>query len=420
MAFLRKSPFSACAIVMSRSMSTSHWAGVPMGPPDPILGLNEAFAKDTDKRKVNLGVGAYRDNNGQPLVLSSVRQAEEAVVAAKMNKEYAGIAGVAGFVNHSMKFAYGDSPQLKDGLVVGMQALSGTGSCRMALDFFARFKGKDAVVWVPDPTWPNHNNMIKDAGMQVKTYRYYDPATRGLAFGPFMDDLKAMPDGQIILFHSCAHNPTGVDPSPKQWSEIADLCAKKNHHAFMDTAYQGFASGNADIDGFSVREMLKKGVSTSCAQSFAKNFGLYGERVGAFSIVCANKDEKDRVESQLKILIRPMYSNPPIHGARIVEKILGTPELYSLWKGECKGMADRIIEMRKLLRKTVEANHKSKWTHITDQIGMFAYTGLTAPQCESMIKDHHIYMTKNGRVSMAGVFPGNVEYIGKAIAAVSQ
>jgi len=193
MAFLRK-PFSpAHAIILSRSMATSHWAGVPMGPPDPILGLNEAFAKDTDKRKVNLGVGAYRDNNGQPLVLSSVRKAEEAVVSAKMNKEYAGIAGVAGFVNHSMKFAYGDSPQLKDGLVVGMQALSGTGSCRMALDFFARFKGKDAVVWVPDPTWPNHNNMIKDAGMQVKTYRYYDPATRGLAFGPFMDDLTAMP-----------------------------------------------------------------------------------------------------------------------------------------------------------------------------------------------------------------------------------
>jgi len=166
--------------------------------------------------------------------------------------------------------------------------------------------------------------------------------------------------------------------------------------------------------------MLKKGVSTSVAQSFAKNFGLYGERVGAFSIVAGSKDEKDRLESQLKILIRPMYSNPPIHGARIIEKILGTPELYTLWKTECSGMANRIADMRKLLRTTVEANHKSKWTHITDQIGMFAYTGLTAPQCEAMIKDHHIYMTKNGRISMAGVTAGNVEYVGKAMAAVSQ
>jgi len=254
-----------------------------------------------------------------------------------------------------------------------MQALSGTGSCRMALDFFARFKGKDAVVWVPDPTWPNHNNMIKDAGMQGQDLTgTTDPATRGLAFGPFMDDLKAMPDGQIILFHSCAHNPTGVDPSPKQWSEIADSLRQKEPSCFHGHCRtKVFASGNADVDGFSVPNMtLQEGRQHVLAPSPLPRTLAFTESVSEkpFRLFAPTRMKKDRVESQPKILIRPMYSNPLTHGARIVEKILvAPPNRYSLWKDECKGMADRIIEMRKLLRKTVEANHKSKWAHITDQ-----------------------------------------------------
>ncbi|CAK4679299.1 unnamed protein product [Aphanomyces euteiches] len=394
-----------------------------MGPADPILGLTEKFNKDTDPRKVSLGVGAYRDDNGKPYVLPSVREAEERLLKANKNKEYSGIGGTKDFVDLSLKFAYGDDSQaLKDGRVVGVQTISGTGGCRLAGEFFSRFLGKGTSIYLPNPTWGNHIPIMKDAGLEVKRYAYFEPASRGLDFSGLLSDLKGAPSKSVFLLHACAHNPTGVDPSPEQWKEISAVMKEKEHVVFFDCAYQGFASGDADRDAAALRQFVEDGHNVVLSQSYAKNFGLYGERVGALSIVCKDAEEAARCESQLKILIRPMYSNPPIHGALLVSTILGDAALKRQWYEECKGMADRIISMRQLLKENIAKvdGSTNEWNHITDQIGMFCYTGLTEPQVERMITKHHIYLTKDGRISMAGVTSKNVEYIAKSIAEVVQ
>ncbi|CAK4076728.1 unnamed protein product [Aphanomyces euteiches] len=394
-----------------------------MGPADPILGLTEKFNKDTDPRKVSLGVGAYRDDNGKPYVLPSVREAEERLLKANKNKEYSGIGGTKDFVDLSLKFAYGDDSQaLKDGRVVGVQTISGTGGCRLAGEFFSRFLGKGTSIYLPNPTWGNHIPIMKDAGLEVKRYAYFEPASRGLDLSGLLSDLKGAPSKSVFLLHACAHNPTGVDPSPEQWKEISAVMKEKEHVVFFDCAYQGFASGDADRDAAALRQFVEDGHNVVLSQSYAKNFGLYGERVGALSIVCKDAEEAARCESQLKILIRPMYSNPPIHGALLVSTILGDAALKKQWYEECKGMADRIISMRQLLKENIAKvdGSTNEWNHITDQIGMFCYTGLTEPQVERMITKHHIYLTKDGRISMAGVTSKNVEYIAKSIAEVVQ
>ncbi|DBA00513.1 TPA: hypothetical protein N0F65_006417 [Lagenidium giganteum] len=408
--------------------SSGHWLqNVPMGPPDPILGLTERFNKDPDPRKVSLGVGAYRDDNGKPYVLPSVLEAEKRIMAAGKNKEYAGIAGMKDFVDLSLKFAYGDDSQaLREKRVTGVQTISGTGGCRLAGEFFARFLGKGTPIYMPNPTWGNHIPIMRDAGLEVRKYAYYEPASRGLDFSGLISDLQGAPDGSVFLLHACAHNPTGVDPTFEQWKEISDVMKAKKHIPFFDCAYQGFASGDANRDAAAVRHFVKEGHKLFLSQSYAKNFGLYGERVGALSVVTANEEEAQRVESQLKILIRPMYSNPPIHGSLIVSTILSDPALKKQWYDECKGMAERIISMRKSLREELEGIEKknnvakSDWRHITDQIGMFCYTGLTEAQVVRMIEKHHIYLTKDGRVSMAGVTSKNVDYLAESIAEVVQ
>lgn len=398
-----------------------------MGPLDPILGLTERFNKDSDPRKVSLGVGAYRDDNGKPYVLPVVKEAEQRILSANKNKEYAGIAGMKDFVDLSLQFAYGEDCQaLNEKRITGVQTISGTGGCRLAGEFFARFLGKGTPIYMPNPTWGNHIPIMRDAGLEVRKYAYYEPASRGLDFSGLLSDLKGAPNGSLFLLHACAHNPTGVDPTLEQWQEIADVMKSKEHIAFFDCAYQGFASGDANRDAAAIRHFVKEGHRIVLCQSYAKNFGLYGERVGALSVVTASEEEAQRVESQLKILIRPMYSNPPIHGSLIVSTILSDPGLKKQWYGECKGMADRIITMRTLLREKIEAIErqnnvaKSDWRHITDQIGMFCYTGLTEAQVARMIDQHHIYLTKDGRVSMAGVTSKNVDYLAECMAEVVQ
>jgi len=371
-----------------------------MGPPDPILGLTDAFNKDEDPRKCNLGVGAYRDDNGKPYVLPSVREAEKALIESNQNHEYAGIAGIKQFVDLSMQFAYGENASvINEGRVVGIQALSGTGACRTAGDFFKRFLPAGTPMYQTNPTWANHIPIFKDAGMEVRQVRYYDAKTCGLDFAGLMEDIKGAPDGAAFLLHACAHNPTGVDPTVEQWREISALMKKKNHVAFMDMAYQGFASGDAERDAAAVRIFVEDGHNLVLAQSYAKNFGLYGHRIGALSFVGKDKEEAARLESQAKILVRPMYSNPPIHGAKIVAHILSDPKLKPQWYAECKGMADRIITMRTALKGALEKIGSTRnWDHITSQIGMFCFTGLNAEQVDKMISTHHIYMTKNGRI----------------------
>lgn len=257
--------------------------------------------------------------------------------------------------------------------------------------------------------------------MDVKQYAYYDKDTIGLDMSGLVRDMEGAPDGSVFLLHACAHNPTGVDPSLEQWKEISSVMKKKKHVPFFDCAYQGFASGDAEKDAAALRLFVDDGHQVCLAQSYAKNFGLYGERVGAFSVLCADPDEAARVESQLKIIIRPMYSNPPVNGARIVQTILEDPVLKPQWYAECKSMADRIIEMRTLLKTNLEkAGSSRNWDHVVNQIGMFCYSGLTEQQVESMRVDKHVYMTKDGRISMAGVTSNNVEYLANAMHSVTK
>ena len=281
-----------------------------MGPPDAIVGLNEAYAKDTSPLKVNVGVGAYRDDKGGPWILPCVRQAEAKIMSQNNhNHEYLGIDGDLQFVQHALSFVYGsDSKPLQEKRVAGIQTLSGTGGLRVFGELLAR-KGGHSHIYVPNPTWGNHIPIFNDSGLEVRKYRYYDANKSELDFDNMIKDLKAMPEGSCILLHACAHNPTGMDPSEQQWAEISSVAKDRKLLPFFDIAYQGFASGNAPQDAFAIRMFIEDGHNLATVQSFSKNFGLYGQRVGALSIVTANESEAQKVLSQLKITVRPMYSN---------------------------------------------------------------------------------------------------------------
>ena len=271
-------------------------------------------------------------------------------------------------------------------------------------------------------SWGNHTPIFRDSGLEVGGYRYFDKKTNGLDFKGMTEDLLRLPDESIILFHACAHNPTGVDPTQEQWSELSKITKQKKHLAFFDMAYQGFASGDTVKDAFAVRKFVADGHKVLLSQSFSKNMGLYGERVGLFSILSDSADEAKRVDSQVKILIRPMYSNPPLSGPRIIKEVLSSAELTKQWEAEVKLMANRIITMRKQLRGHLENTFKSKkpWSHVTSQIGMFCYSGLTPENVERLKKDFSIYLTKDGRISIAGITSGNVEYLAKGIHEVTK
>jgi aspartate aminotransferase len=350
-------------------------------------------------------------------VLPSVKEAEHKVVNGNLDKEYAGITGVPSFTKAAALLAYGpDSSAIKDDRIAITQSISGTGALRIGGAFLERFYPGDKTIYIPNPSWANHAAVFKDSGLKVEKYRYYNPDTIGLDFDGLIADIKAFPKGSIVLLHACAHNPTGVDPTEDQWKAISAAVKEGGHFPFFDMAYQGFASGDTNADAFALRYFISEGHNPILAQSFAKNMGLYGERVGAFSVVTADKAEKARVDSQLKILVRPMYSNPPIHGARIASTVLNDAALNKQWLGEVKGMADRIIKMRALLRENLEAlGSKHDWSHITSQIGMFAYTGLKADQMDRLAKETSVYATKDGRISVAGITSGNVKRLAESI-----
>uniref|UniRef100_A0A673W2W4 Aspartate aminotransferase n=1 Tax=Salmo trutta TaxID=8032 RepID=A0A673W2W4_SALTR len=400
----------------------SWWSEVQMGPPDPILGVSEAYKRDTNPKKINLGVGAYRDDQGKPYVLSCVRKAEAQIAAKKLDKEYLAIGGLGDFTKACAKLALGaDNEVIKSGKSITVQTISGTGSLRIGANFLSRFHTEARDVYLPKPSWGNHTPIFRDAGMQLKAYTYYDPKTCGFDFQGALNDISKIPEKSVIMLHACAHNPTGVDPRPEQWKEIADVVKKRNLLVFFDMAYQGFASGDIDRDAWAVRYFIEQGHNIVLSQSFAKNMGLYGERVGGFTVVCKDAEEAKRVESQLKILIRPIYSNPPMNGARIAATILNTPDLYKEWLGEVHGMANRIITMRELLVANLKKEGSTRnWKHVIDQIGMFCFTGLKPEQVERLTKEFSVYMTKDGRISMAGVTSGNVGYLAQGIHAVTK
>eukprot|EP00475_Leptophrys_vorax_P007679 TRINITY_DN1486_c2_g1_i1.p1 TRINITY_DN1486_c2_g1~~TRINITY_DN1486_c2_g1_i1.p1 ORF type:complete len:458 (+),score=53.06 TRINITY_DN1486_c2_g1_i1:1930-3303(+) len=406
--------FSQSRVTMS---AASKFQDVAMAPPDPILGVSEAFRADTHPDKLNLGVGAYRTEDLQPYVLRVVTKAEKLMLDKHENKEYLPIEGLAAFNKATVELLLGaGNKAVADGRVATVQGLSGTGSLRLGAAFIQRYL-PGATVYISAPTWGNHKNILSDAGVAWKEYRYYDPKTVGLDYAGMVEDIKAAPDGSVILLHGCAHNPTGIDPTREQWDAIAALCKEKKHLPFFDVAYQGFASGSLDEDAWSVRRFVDLGLEVLVAQSYSKNLGLYAERVGAINAVVADADTAGRVKSQLKRLARPMYSNPPVHGARIVANVVGDPVLFDEWRAEMQGMAGRIKEVRQKLYDQLAAKDKSgkDWGFVLQQIGMFSFTGLNKAQSEHMTSKWHVYMTKDGRISLAGLPAAKCEYLADAL-----
>lgn len=397
------------------SSSSSPWGNYEMAPLDPIIGLTESYQADTFPQKVNVGVGAYRTDLGKPYVLPCVYKAEKRLLDAQLDMEYSGIAGDPAFVKCSLKFGYGaDSKALQENRIKGVQALSGTGGLRVFGELIRKHGHK--FLYVSNPTWGNHLPIFQNSGLEVRRYRYYDAAKSSLDFTGMIEDIKNIPAGSCILLHACAHNPTGMDPTLEQWKQISDICRTNKLLPFFDMAYQGFASGDAEKDAAALRLFVDEGHLVATIQSFSKNFGLYGHRVGTLSIVGSTPEEADKVVSQIKTVIRPMYSNPPRYGARVVTTVLNDPELSQEFNVQCAGMADRINTMRTVLRTNLEQlGSKHSWAHITNQIGMFAYSGLSKDQVIQLRDKHHIYCTLDGRISMAGVTSVNVEYIANAI-----
>lgn len=401
--------------------AASWWGGVEQGPPDAIFGLVEAHKKDPRPEKVNLAIGAYRGSDGKPLVLPTVKKAEKILYDRALDKEYAGIMGYESFSREAYKLAFGEDQAYKDNLFVTAQTVSGTGSLRLGGMFLGKFFPNEKTIYLPSPSWPNHTPVFKQSGLEVKSYRHYDPKTCNFDDAGCYEDLKNLPERSMVLFHACAQNPTGVDLNMEQWAEVSRICKSRNHFVVVDMAYQGFATGDLERDSAGLCLLIKDGHNLMLCQSFSKNMGLYGERCGALTFICSNEKEKKAVESQLKILVRPLYSNPPIYGARIATEILTNPELYQEWLGELKMMAGRIFEMRDSLKAGLEkAGSTRDWSHVTQQIGMFCYSGLNQEQVERLKSDHAIYMTKDGRISMVSLTPKNIDYVVSAIHAVSK
>eukprot|EP01104_Vermistella_antarctica_P010689 TRINITY_DN2867_c0_g1_i2.p1 TRINITY_DN2867_c0_g1~~TRINITY_DN2867_c0_g1_i2.p1 ORF type:complete len:418 (-),score=85.35 TRINITY_DN2867_c0_g1_i2:887-2098(-) len=396
----------------------SLFQNVLVAPDDAILGLNKLFREDTSPSKLNLGVGAYRTADGKPLVLDVVHQVEDAFTKDRTyNKEYLPIDGLPEFMPAAAKLILGkDSVALKENRVASIQSLSGTGGLSVLASFIRLHLGSDRTIYLSDPTWGNHTHIFTSCGLNVAKYRYYDAEKLSLGFEAYKEDLNAAPAGSIIVLHACAHNPTGVDPTHEQWKELADIVEARGLIPLFDSAYQGFASGDLDTDAFGIRAFAERGLELFVCQSFAKNLGLYGERIGCIHVVCADTERKEAVLSQLKRIARGAYSSPPRHGAQIVAAVLNDEATFNQWKKELLGMANRIHEMRDALKAAFIANETpGNWDHITNQIGMFTYTGLTAPQVLQLREKYHVYMLSSGRISMAGLNAESCVYLANAV-----
>uniref|UniRef100_A0A7M4F7G4 Aspartate aminotransferase n=2 Tax=Crocodylus porosus TaxID=8502 RepID=A0A7M4F7G4_CROPO len=339
-----------------------------------------------------------------------------------LNHEYLPILGLPDFRANASRIALGDdSPAIKEGRVGGVQCLGGTGALRIGAEFLRRwYNGNNNTttpVYISSPSWENHNSVFTDAGFKdIRTYRYWDPAKRGLDLQGLLEDMEAAPEFSIFILHACAHNPTGTDPTQEQWKQIATVMKRRFLFPFFDSAYQGFASGCLDRDAWAVRYFVAQGFELFCAQSFSKNFGLYNERVGNLSVVGKDANNVQRVLSQMEKIARTTWSNPPSQGARIVATTLTSPLLFAEWKDNVKTMADRVLLMRSELRSRLEdLGTPGTWSHITDQIGMFSFTGLNPKQVDYMIKEKHIYLMASGRINMCGLTTKNLDYVASSI-----
>jgi aromatic-amino-acid transaminase len=397
----------------------SLFAAVEMAPRDPILGLNEQFNADPNPAKVNLGVGVYYDENGKLPLLQCVAEAEKRMMASPAPRGYLPIDGIAAYDKAVQGLVFGsESEAVKGGRVATVQGLGGTGGLKIGADFLRRLN-PGAKVLISDPSWENHRALFTNAGFTVESYPYYDAAARGVNFPAMRAALEAAPAGTVVVLHACCHNPTGYDLTPAQWDEVIAAVKSRGLVAFLDMAYQGFGQGIAQ-DGAVIAKFLGAGIDFFVSTSFSKSFSLYGERVGALSVVCASQEEAQRVLSQLKIVIRTNYSSPPIHGAQVVALVLSTPELRALWEEELAGMRQRIRAMRQsLVEKLASAGVKQDMSFITRQQGMFSYSGLTKDQMVRLRSEFGVYGVDSGRICVAALNNRNIDAVCKAIAAVA-
>jgi aromatic-amino-acid transaminase len=403
---------------MNAPHSPSPLAGVEMAPRDPILGLTEVYNADKTPGKVNLGVGVYYDDNGKVPLLECVRRAEKDLAERAAPRAYLPIDGIAAYDKAVQTLVFGtESAAIKDGRIVTVQALGGTGGLKVGADFLRRIS-PDAQVWISDPSWENHRALFEAAGFKVNAYPYYDEKTRGVDFPGLLASLKTMPAGSIVVLHACCHNPTGVDLSPEQWAGVLEIVIARDLVPFLDIAYQGFGDG-IEADAAVVRKFAAATSPIFVSNSFSKSFSLYGERIGALSVVTASAEESARVLSQLKRTVRSNYSNPPTHGGQIVAAVLTTPELRAMWETELAAMRDRIRAMRQALTdKLREKTPKADFSFVVRQRGMFSYSGLTKAQVLRLREEFAVYAIDTGRICVAALNTHNVDKVADAIAKV--
>lgn len=395
----------------------SLFSAVEMAPRDPILGLNEAFNADTRTFKVNLGVGVYCNEEGRIPLLRAVAEAESIRVAQHVARGYLPIDGIAAYDLAVQKLLFGaESPLLDSGRALTVQAVGGTGALKIGADFLKQLK-PDAVVAISDPSWENHRALFETAGFPVQNYRYYDATSHDVNRSGMLEDLQNLPSGSIVVLHACCHNPTGVDLSPEDWKNVLDVLKAKGHVPFLDMAYQGFGDG-IEEDAAAVRLFAESGLTFFASSSFSKSFSLYGERVGALSIVTESKDEVARVLSQVKRVIRTNYSNPPTHGATIVAAVLNNPELREMWEQELGEMRLRIRGMRQAMVEKLATQTDHDFSFVGRQRGMFSYSGLTTEQVHRLRNEFGIYALDTGRICVAALNQSNIDVVTKAIVQV--
>jgi aspartate aminotransferase len=400
----------------------STFGHIKIRPADPIIGIVEEFHKDKSSIKVNLSAGTYKDEEGKPYILNCVRKAQKLILEKNYDHEYLPIEGIPSFNHNSIKLAYtSENKALKEGRIAKCQTLSGSGAIRIGMEFLKDFYPGPKKVMVPNPSWPIHKQIINRSHLQFLEYRYYDIEKKGLDLNGMLEDLYKAEEGTIVLLHVCAHNPTGMDPSNSEWDKILKVVQDRKLFPFFDMAYQGFSSGDLDRDAYSLRKFADTGMNLCLAQSYAKNFGLYSQRIGCFSLITDSKEEAISSESQIKFIARSQYSTPPKTGALIVDIILSDPVLRNEWYKELKIMSGRINDMRYALYENIKkSGSKLNWDHIIKQIGMFAYTGLSQEQIIRLKNEYHIYMTLSGRISVAGLNPSNIAYVANAFHEVTK
>ncbi|MGB5079161.1 MAG: amino acid aminotransferase [Burkholderiales bacterium] len=403
---------------MNAPLSPSLLSGIAMAPRDPILGLTEAFNTDRNPKKINLGVGVYYDEDSKVPLLECVRRAERLLLDRAAPRGYLPIDGLPAYDRAVRDLVFGaDSAAVKEGRIVTVQALGGTGGLKVGADFL-RSAAPRAGVWISDPSWENHRGLFENAGFTVQTYPYYDAKTHGLNSEGTLAALRAMPAGSIVVLHACCHNPTGIDFTPGQWTAVIDAVLSRGLTPFLDFAYQGFGEG-IEADSAAVRRFVETGVPVFVSSSFSKSLSLYGERVGSLSVVAQDGEEAARVLSQLKRLVRTNYSNPPIHGGQVAAIVLTTPELRALWERELGDMRERIKEMRRqLVDQLRERAPRADFRFVLRQRGMFSYSGLTREQVVRLREEFAVYMIESGRICVAALNAKNIGYAADCIARV--